>query len=72
MQTPAGVGGSEEDLPSLVIWHGRDPRLQSQQQVEERRDKAFSYLAIYRVAEQKWEQVEALKQLQAALAKPAS
>jgi hypothetical protein len=33
-----------------VIWHGKDPRLQSQQQVEESRDKTFSYLAAYRVA----------------------
>lgn len=51
MQTPAGVGGTDDDLPSLVIWHGKgDPRLQSQQQVEEGRDKTNSYLAAYRVA----------------------
>jgi dienelactone hydrolase len=54
MQTPAGVGGSDDDLPTLVIWHGRDPRLQAQQQVEEGRDKGFFYLALYRVAEKKF------------------
>ncbi|MBC7896977.1 MAG: S9 family peptidase [Cytophagaceae bacterium] len=53
MQTPAGAGGTDDDLPTIVIWHGKgDPRLQSQQQVEEGRDKTFSYLAQYRVADQ--------------------
>jgi dipeptidyl aminopeptidase/acylaminoacyl peptidase len=32
-------------LPSLILWHWKDPRLQSQQQVEEGKDKAFSYTA---------------------------
>lgn len=55
MQTPAGAGGTDDDLPTLVIWHGKgDARLQSQQQVEEQRDKTFSYLAEYRVAERKF------------------
>jgi dipeptidyl aminopeptidase/acylaminoacyl peptidase len=55
MQTPAGAGGTEDDLPTLVIWHGKgDPRLQAQQQVEENRDKQFNYLAAYRVADQKF------------------
>jgi len=40
-----------EDIPDLVIWHGQDRRLQSQQQVQEQRDKTFSYLSEYRVAE---------------------
>ena len=52
MQTAAGVGGTDDDLPTLVIWHGKgDPRLQSQQQVEEGRDKTYSYLSEYRIAE---------------------
>ena len=42
---------ADEDIPDLVIWHGQDKRLQSEQQVEEQRDKSFSYLAEYRVAE---------------------
>ncbi len=55
--TPAGAGGTEDDLPTLVIWHGKEPRLQSQQQVEESRDKTYSYLAVYRVAEKKFFQL---------------
>ncbi len=37
----------EEDKPSLVLWHYKDPRLQSQQQVQETADKNFSFLAAY-------------------------
>jgi dipeptidyl aminopeptidase/acylaminoacyl peptidase len=48
-----GARSDDEALPTLIIWHGNDPRLQSQQQVEESRDKAFNYLASYRVADQK-------------------
>jgi dipeptidyl aminopeptidase/acylaminoacyl peptidase len=50
-----GRGGAadEDPLPSLIIWHGNDSRLQSQQQVEESRDKAYNHLAVVRVAEQK-------------------
>jgi len=44
----------DEDVPDLVIWHWQDKRLQSQQQVEERLDTDFSYLAIYRVQEKKF------------------
>ena len=45
---------SDEDLPGLVIWHWLDKRLQSMQQVQEKRDKEFSYLSIYRVKENKF------------------
>jgi len=45
---------SDEDLPDLVIWHGQDRRLQSQQQVQEQRDKNFSYLSEFRIAEKKF------------------
>jgi len=58
MQAPAGAGMPEDELPTIVIWHGKgDPRLQSQQQVEESRDKTFSYLAEYRLAERKFVQL---------------
>ena len=57
--TPAGAGGTEDELPTLVIWHGKDPRLQSQQQVEEGRDKGSSYLAIYRISDKKFLQLAA-------------
>ena len=45
---------ADEDIPDLVIWHGQDKRLQSEQQVQEQRDKTYSYLAEYRVAEKKF------------------
>jgi dipeptidyl aminopeptidase/acylaminoacyl peptidase len=44
----------EEEKPDLVIWHWLDKRLQSQQQVEEKRDKNFNYLCIYRIKEKKF------------------
>lgn len=44
----------EEDIPDLILWHWLDPRLQSQQQVEERRDASFSYLSLYRVKDKKF------------------
>jgi len=43
-----------EDKPSLVLWHYKDPRLQSQQQVQENQDKNFSFLAAYIPAENKF------------------
>ncbi len=44
----------EPEKPDLVLWHWKDGRLQSQQQVEEPRDKNFSYLATYRLADKKF------------------
>jgi dienelactone hydrolase len=44
----------KEDLPDLIIWHWEDSRLQSMQQVQERRDKNFSFLSIYHVKEKKF------------------
>ena len=43
-----------DEKPDLVLWHYQDKRLQSQQQVEEDRDKRFSFLSIYRPADQKF------------------
>ena len=45
---------AEEEKPGLVIWHWLDKRLQSMQQVQESRDKNFSFLCIYRVKEKKF------------------
>ena len=44
----------EDDKPSLVIWHYKDPRLQSQQQVQENADKNFSFLASFSPANGKF------------------
>jgi len=67
-ETPAGRGNTDNganannnnDAPSneekvdLVIWNYKDPRLQSQQIVQENQDKNFNYLAVYRPAEKKF------------------
>ncbi len=50
----AAADGADEEKPDLVIWHWQDPRLQSQQQVQEEADKNFSYLSIYRVKDRKF------------------
>jgi dipeptidyl aminopeptidase/acylaminoacyl peptidase len=57
-----GAGGTinmpsvspDDDNPSLILWHWKDPRLQSQQIVQEQADKAYSYLSEYRLAENKF------------------
>ncbi|MEW6210005.1 MAG: prolyl oligopeptidase family serine peptidase [Acidobacteriota bacterium] len=53
-ETPTPAQDDQTEKPDLVLWHWRDSRLQSQQQVEEGRDKAFSYLAVYHVADKKF------------------
>jgi dipeptidyl aminopeptidase/acylaminoacyl peptidase len=40
--------GADEKV-DLVLWHWQDTRLQSQQEVQESRDRSFSYLAEYRL-----------------------
>jgi dipeptidyl aminopeptidase/acylaminoacyl peptidase len=42
---------AEPDQPELVIWHWKDDRLQSQQQVQENRDRNANHLAVYHVDE---------------------
>ena len=55
----AGAGGQvaparqDDETPSLILWHWKDPRLQSQQQVQESTDRAFSYLAAWHIASPK-------------------
>ena len=52
----AGAGGQvapgkqDEETPSLILWHWKDPRLQSAQQVQENSDRTFSYLAAWHLA----------------------
>ncbi|MFQ5734813.1 MAG: alpha/beta hydrolase family protein, partial [Planctomycetaceae bacterium] len=45
---------SSASKPDLVIWHWKDKRLQSRQQVQASRDKSFSYLCLYRVKDKKF------------------
>jgi dipeptidyl aminopeptidase/acylaminoacyl peptidase len=37
-----------EEKPDLVLWHWKDPRLQTEQQVQENSDKNFSFLSVWR------------------------
>jgi dipeptidyl aminopeptidase/acylaminoacyl peptidase len=52
-----GAGGSTGDdetnteRPNLKIWHFKDPRLQSQQIVQENADRNFNYLSLYLVGD---------------------
>jgi dienelactone hydrolase len=48
--TPANA----DEKVDLVLWHWQDGRLQSQQQVQEQRDRNFSYLAEYRIDAKKF------------------
>lgn len=50
----ASSAPASSDKVDLVLWHWKDGRLQSQQQTQEERDKRFSYLATYRVADKKF------------------
>jgi len=43
-----------EDIPDLVVWNWKDPRLQSQQQVEANRDSTYSYMSLYQVKEKRF------------------
>ncbi len=53
----AGSGGrqaaapqTDADVPSLVLWHYQDVRVQSQQQVQESQDRSFVHVAAYQIA----------------------
>ncbi|BAH39841.1 MAG TPA: S9 family peptidase [Gemmatimonas aurantiaca] len=42
----------DDDRPTLILWHHKDPRLQSMQLVQEQADKGFSFMATYLPATQ--------------------
>lgn len=42
----------DDEKPTLILWHHKDPRLQSMQLVQEQADKGFSFLATYFPASQ--------------------
>lgn len=53
----AGSGGrqaaapqTDENVPSLVLWHWKDDRTQSTQQVQENQDRNFVHVAAYRLS----------------------
>ncbi len=45
----AAAPQTDADVPSLILWHWKDPRTQSTQQVQENTDRAFAYIAAYQV-----------------------
>ena len=53
----------DDDRPTLRLWHEKDLRLQSQQDVQATRDRTFSYLAAY------WPATDKLVQLTDAAAR---
>ncbi len=57
---PVAMAATPKDDPetaSLILWHWKDRRLPSQQEVEQQRDKTFSYTSLYRVTEKKFVQL---------------
>lgn len=50
-QAPAAGGADATERPNVVIWHYRDPRLQSQQRVQENADRSRNYPALFRPAD---------------------
>jgi hypothetical protein len=46
--------GRAQERPDLVIWHWRDERLQSEQQVEAASDRTISYLSVYHTNDKKF------------------
>ncbi|MDQ7947598.1 MAG: prolyl oligopeptidase family serine peptidase [Pedobacter sp.] len=44
----------ELEKPDMIIWNWQDRRLQSAQQTQEMRDKSFSYISAYRIADKKF------------------
>ncbi|MGH7582608.1 MAG: S9 family peptidase [Gemmatimonadales bacterium] len=50
----AGAGATDDSIPSLILWHYKDPRLQSQQIVQEQQDRAFSFLSDYRFGDNRF------------------
>jgi dipeptidyl aminopeptidase/acylaminoacyl peptidase len=57
-EAPAGdTAANADEKVDLVLWHYKDPRLQTQQEVQESRDRAFNYVAEYRVQPKKFMQL---------------
>jgi dipeptidyl aminopeptidase/acylaminoacyl peptidase len=44
----SGPAANADERPNLVVWHYNDPRLQTQQRVQESADRAFNYVTMYR------------------------
>jgi len=55
----------DDQNATLVLWHWKDPRLQSQQLVQEQTDRTYSYLVEYRIADNRFVRLsdDALRQV---------
>ena len=55
----------DDENSTLILWHWKDPRLQSQQLVQEQADRTYSYFAEYRIADNKFVRLsdDALRQV---------
>ena len=51
---PAAPAEDPDEKVDLVLWHWKDPRLQSQQEVQESSDRNFSYTSMYHVGPKKF------------------
>lgn len=49
----AAAPQTDAEVPSLILWHWKDPRTQAQQQVQEPQDRAFNYLAAFQLGTSK-------------------
>ncbi len=58
-QAAGGRAGGANDEVSLILWHKDDPRLQSQQIVQEQADRSFNYLSQYRFSDDRFVQLVA-------------
>ena len=54
---PKGPEWEDDEKPLVEIWHGKDPRLQPQQKVQESADKSFNYLSVYWLPTQRFVQL---------------
>jgi dipeptidyl aminopeptidase/acylaminoacyl peptidase len=56
---PAAPAVNKADIekPDMIIWNWQDKRLQSAQQTQEMRDKNYSFLSSYRIADKKFTQL---------------
>lgn len=50
----AATPAPADSLPTLILWHYKDTRLQSQQIVQEQADRLFNFLAEYRLGEDRF------------------
>jgi len=54
---PKGPEWEDDEKPLVEIWHGKDPRLQPQQKVQENSDKSFNFLSVYWLPTQRFVQL---------------